>query len=142
MKRRDFLKSFAAASALVIAGPVLAKVSAFVPSTPEVVQSIPTEQLESQGYAELEQDLLDAYNDYLDIYPEVNDDFTQKLLQLQMDDVLMRYQQQRKLVGYRVICDETNNPKSVVDANDIVVTIQYHKTRDPYARTITLSKDQ
>lgn len=140
MNRRDFIKSFAAVSALVIAAPVMAKLS--TPSTLEVQQSIPVEQLESQGYSELEDDLLEAYNDYLEMYPEINDDFTRKLLQIQLDDVLVRYRAQHKITKYQVVCDERNNPPSVIEANDIVVTVMYHKSRDPYPRQLTLSKDQ
>lgn len=140
MHRRDFIKAFAAVSALVVASPVLAKLG--TPSTPEIQQSIPVEELESRGYSELEDDLLEAYNDYLEMYPEVNDDFTRKLLQIQLDDVLVRYRNQHKITQYKIVCDERNNPISVIEANDIVATIMYHKTHDIYPRQLTLSKDQ
>jgi len=49
---------------------------------------------------------------------ELNDVYQRGLFILQMDPFLRRVQGRRGITDYRIVCDTTNNPGAVVDANE------------------------
>jgi hypothetical protein len=54
---------------------------------------------------------------------EFNDDTTRTLFRTSVDGILRTIQSQRGITEYQIICDETNNPPTVVDANQFVADI-------------------
>jgi hypothetical protein len=54
---------------------------------------------------------------------EQNDAFTRRSFISQITPFLRRIQSQRGIVDFRIVCDETNNPSSVVESNRFVADI-------------------
>ena len=54
---------------------------------------------------------------------EINDAFTRAQFKSLIDPFLRDVQARRGIVDFKVICDESNNPSSVVDANQFVASI-------------------
>jgi len=60
---------------------------------------------------------------------EQNDSFTRRSFVNQIDPVLREVQNGRGIENYRIVCDETNNPGSVVDRGEFVCDIFIQPTK-------------
>ena len=60
---------------------------------------------------------------------EQNDAFTRRSFVNQIDPVLREVQNKRGLENYRIVCDESNNPGSVVDRGEFVCDIFLQPTK-------------
>ena len=60
---------------------------------------------------------------------EQNDAFTRRSFVNQIDPVLRDVQNRRGLENYRIVCDESNNPGSVVDRGEFVCDIFLQPTK-------------
>jgi len=71
-------------------------------------------------FIEIEKSIRDFAEDFLFL---LNDVFTRSRLVTQIDHYLSLIQGKRGITDYNVICNETNNPASVVDNGELVVDI-------------------
>ena len=60
---------------------------------------------------------------------EVNDDITRNLFVNAARGFLQQIQDGRGLYGWKVVCDETNNPGAIVDANQFVADVYIKPTK-------------
>lgn len=60
---------------------------------------------------------------------ELNDATTRELFVNTVTPILDRVQADRGITDYTIVCDESNNPPSVVDANEFVADIQVKPTK-------------
>jgi hypothetical protein len=60
---------------------------------------------------------------------EFNDDYQRTLFKLMVEPFLRRIKGRRGIFDYKVICDITNNPGAIVDANEFVGDIYIKPAR-------------
>jgi hypothetical protein len=73
---------------------------------------------------------------------EPNDNITRLTIRSHMENVLQHYQSRRVVYDYVVICDETNNPPSIIEAglNRIEMAVQMKKDDTWYHLPIESSR--
>lgn len=77
-----------------------------------------------------EQSLADFLNDEIGnlfdgIHFGSNDDLTRMSVRSHLDGLMQGLMNARHIQDYKVVCDASNNPNSVIEANDLVVHIAY-----------------
>jgi phage tail sheath protein FI len=70
---------------------------------------------------------------------EVNDSATRSLFGNAANGFLQTIKEGRGLFNYRVVCDETNNPANIIDANQFVADIYIQPTKSINYVKITIT---
>jgi hypothetical protein len=128
MKRRTFLQTLA--SGLAMLSPLVQsqelKAQPFLLTQPE-----PQPKIEFKADPAGDTDLYMALRyAYMEQWGSVNDEITRRVLVSEMSDVLLAFQNSRKVYGWVVVCDESNNSPDIIDSNDLVADVSVRKVGD------------
>ena len=138
MNRRDFVR-------FTLAATLTAEVHAFAPPVGKGLWATPASQVngalaavrDRQILLAISQQLETAYYRLLDAEKlSINDDILRRQLYQQFSELMDTFVARRLIVQYKVVCDDSNNPPSVVDTGlpAVIVVWRTERHADRYTR--------
>ncbi len=134
MNRRKFFGTVCGVAAAVTLPAVAAPTPQVAVVAPPPLSSPPAPQLGSFVSA-----MNDAYTNVIrEVSHDPNDEITRRKIVSRLADVASDFSNQRAITNYHILCDDCNNPSSVVREGGNRVTVMYVPVGHVYPRELNL----